>query len=70
VLKQSLIEAGVPAEALARLRAPAGIDIAAIGPAEIALSILAEIVRERHGEGRAARAAPETLARESGIARH
>jgi len=70
VLKQTLIEAGVPAEALARLRAPAGIDIAAVGPAEIALSILAEIIRERHGEGRAARVAPEKHSREGRDARH
>jgi xanthine dehydrogenase accessory factor len=31
------------------LRAPAGLDIGAIGPEEIALSIIAEIVAFRHG---------------------
>jgi xanthine dehydrogenase accessory factor len=36
---------GVPADRLAQLRAPAGLDIGAIGPEEIAISVLAEIVR-------------------------
>ena len=40
-------EAGVPAERLARLKAPAGLDIGAAEPAEIALSIMAEIVQTR-----------------------
>lgn len=37
----------VPADRLARLHGPAGLDLGAIEPEEIALSILAEIVRER-----------------------
>jgi len=40
---------GVPAEALARLRAPLGIQIGAVTPEEIALSIVAELVAWRHG---------------------
>ena len=39
---------GVAAEALARVTNPAGIDIGARRPEEIALSILAELVRVRH----------------------
>jgi xanthine dehydrogenase accessory factor len=39
---------GVTAAALARVTNPAGIDIGARAPEEIALSILAEIVRVRH----------------------
>ena len=40
---------GVPEELLARIDVPAGIDIGARTPAEIALSILARIVAVRHG---------------------
>ncbi|MGQ9367426.1 XdhC family protein [Azospirillum sp. ST 5-10] len=42
-----LAEDGVPAEALDRVAAPAGLDLGAITPEEIALSILAGIVQER-----------------------
>jgi xanthine dehydrogenase accessory factor len=42
---------GVPAGQLARLHTPAGIDIGARGPEEIALSILAEIVAVRRSHG-------------------
>ncbi len=45
---------GVPDELLARIDVPAGIDIDARTPAEIALSILARIVAVRHGEPRPA----------------
>ena len=44
-----LREDGVPEARIARLRAPAGLDIAAIEPGEIALSILGEIVQVRRG---------------------
>jgi xanthine dehydrogenase accessory factor len=37
----------VPATALDRVKAPAGLDLGAITPEEIALSILAEVIRER-----------------------
>jgi xanthine dehydrogenase accessory factor len=39
---------GIPAAAMSRITNPAGIDIGARSPEEIALSILAEIVRVRH----------------------
>jgi xanthine dehydrogenase accessory factor len=39
---------GVPAEHLDRLKAPAGLDIGAVTPEEIAVSILAEIIHVRH----------------------
>jgi xanthine dehydrogenase accessory factor len=42
-----LKEKGVAAERLARLKAPAGLDIRAASPEEIAVSILAEIIRAR-----------------------
>ena len=44
-----LREAGVRDDALARLRSPLGLDLGGRTPAETALSILAEIVADRHG---------------------
>ncbi|GLK86259.1 XdhC family protein [Ancylobacter defluvii] len=41
-----LAEKGVPRETLARIHAPIGLDIGAASPAEIAVSIVAEIVGE------------------------
>jgi xanthine dehydrogenase accessory factor len=42
-----LRETGMPADRLARLKYPAGLDIGAVTPEEIALSILAEILQVR-----------------------
>ena len=44
-LRESLLARGVSAEALASIRNPAGLDIGARLPEEVALSILAEIVQ-------------------------
>ena len=55
-LKQTLSQRNVPAERLAKLKAPAGLDLGAITPDEIAISILAEIVavrRSKHSRGAA-----------------
>lgn len=57
-LKQAMIEKGLPADRVAALHAPAGLDIGAATPEEIALSILAEIVQERGAAARLAAAAP------------
>lgn len=46
-LKQRLIEEGADAEGVAAIRAPAGLDIGAATPEEIAVSVLADIIRER-----------------------
>jgi xanthine dehydrogenase accessory factor len=46
-LKRELAQEGVSEEALAAIRAPAGLDISAISADEIALSILAEMVAVR-----------------------
>jgi len=45
---ERLAAAGVSAEDLARIEGPAGIDIGAIGPSEIALSIAAAMIRSFH----------------------
>jgi xanthine dehydrogenase accessory factor len=47
VLKDELAAAGVPVSQLENLRAPAGLDLGAITPDEIALSIVAEMVEVR-----------------------
>jgi xanthine dehydrogenase accessory factor len=46
-LRQSLVPKGIAAEKLAALYSPAGLDIGAVTPEEIALSILAEIIEHR-----------------------
>jgi xanthine dehydrogenase accessory factor len=47
VLRDKLVAAGVAPEALDGVKAPAGLDLGAITPEEIAMSILAEITVER-----------------------
>ncbi len=46
---EALEAEGVPAERLERVRAPIGLDIGAVTPAEIAVSITAELVAARSG---------------------
>lgn len=48
-LKASLGRAGISPDQLERIHSPAGIEIGAKTPAEIALSVLAELVRVRRG---------------------
>jgi xanthine dehydrogenase accessory factor len=48
-LRTKLAARGISPERLARLKAPAGLDLAAITPDEIAVSILAEIIAVRRG---------------------
>ncbi len=50
VLTGKLAAAGVPAEAIARLKSPAGLDLKGVDPHEIALSVLAEIVMWRNAD--------------------
>jgi xanthine dehydrogenase accessory factor len=47
VIWRALEAAGVPAEALQRVRSPIGVEIGADTPAEIAVSVVAELVRLR-----------------------
>ena len=53
-LRESLAHGGVAAERVARFKAPAGLDLGAITPEEIAISILAEIVALRRRKSREA----------------
>jgi xanthine dehydrogenase accessory factor len=55
-LREKLVANGVDATAIDRVKAPAGLDLGAITPEEIAMSILAEItVERRRGQRLAAR---------------
>ena len=60
-----LREKGVEERFISALRSPVGADIGAVTPAEIALSIMAEVVAEKHGKAVASKAL-----RESGRAPH
>ena len=47
-LKETLLASGTSAERLDRVICPAGLDLGSVDPAEIAISILAQIVQVRH----------------------
>lgn len=49
-LADKLAKAGVAQSEIDRVKAPAGLDLGAVTPEEIALSILAELVRVRRGD--------------------
>jgi xanthine dehydrogenase accessory factor len=49
IVLDRLREAGIGDAELRNIRAPVGLDIGAVSPAEVALAILAEIVAERRG---------------------
>jgi xanthine dehydrogenase accessory factor len=48
-ISRALLEEGLPPECLDRTHAPIGLDIGAVTPAEIAISIVAELVAVRRG---------------------
>jgi xanthine dehydrogenase accessory factor len=50
-LREYLLSRGLDHDAVARLKAPAGLDLGAVEPEEIALSIMAEIVKARRSVG-------------------
>lgn len=47
--RERLLASGVAEDDLARISAPVGLDLGAISPEEVAVSILAELVAVRHG---------------------
>jgi xanthine dehydrogenase accessory factor len=57
-LREKLIAEGIDAAAIDRIKAPAGLDLGAITPEEIAMSILAEITVERRRGPRGAGKSP------------
>ena len=60
-LADALLAAGVSPDWLRRLRAPIGLDIGAVSPEEIAVSILAELIAVRRGRLESADAAAPPL---------
>jgi xanthine dehydrogenase accessory factor len=63
VVRSWLLDEGVAGERVAALRAPAGLDLGADAPAEVAVSVLAEIVQVRRGRATfVAAPGPATLA--------
>jgi xanthine dehydrogenase accessory factor len=60
-LKAAMIDQGLSTERVESLHAPAGLDIGAATPEEIALSILAEIVQERRNVARFVPASPTQI---------
>jgi len=60
-LRAKLLAEGASTAAIDDFKAPAGLDLGAITPEEIAMSILAEITRERR---RGQRAAVQSASRE------
>jgi xanthine dehydrogenase accessory factor len=48
----ALVSEGVPPETLRRVHAPIGLDLGAVTPEEIAISIVAELIAVRHGRVR------------------
>src|SRR5262245_46174130 len=50
----ALVEEQMPADLLTRVHAPIGLDIGAVTPQEIAVSILAELIAVKHGKAHAA----------------
>ena len=62
---EALVDDQMSPEALARVHAPIGLDIGAVTPQEIAVSILAELIAVKHGKDdpRSLRWSPPRLAR-------
>ncbi|EQD26552.1 hypothetical protein B1B_19541 [mine drainage metagenome] len=57
--RRALKERGLSEELLARLRTPIGLPLGGVTPEEIALSVAAEIVQERHADDGKTAATPQ-----------
>ncbi len=57
----ALVEEGMAPATLQRVHAPIGLDIGAVTPQEIAVSILAELIAVKHGRRASAETAPASL---------
>jgi len=64
-LREALLARGVPREALERVAAPAGLDIGARTPEEIAVSVMAQIVERRRSASQTASAQVREQPREA-----
>lgn len=62
-LRRELVEEGVPASMLASLHSPIGLPIGGKSPAEVAVSILAEIIQTRNQSNSPEQHAKESLSR-------
>jgi xanthine dehydrogenase accessory factor len=65
----ALREEGAPADVLRRVHAPIGLDIGAITPQEIAVSILAELIGVKHGKIGEASSVPVSMRWEGALKR-
>ncbi|MGH7535763.1 MAG: XdhC family protein [Gemmatimonadales bacterium] len=65
-IRETLVARGADTVALERVSSPAGLDIGALTPEEIALSILAELVLVHRGGARATEPAPSPVEAEAG----
>ena len=63
----ALLEEGLSPDVLRRVHAPIGLDIGAVTPQEIAVSILAELIAVKHGKAGTSRAAGMSLRWEGAV---
>lgn len=67
-LKAQLIDTGMSAAELDRIQSPAGVDIGAVTPAEVALSVLAQLVEQRRTTGWASNSKQPALTASTAVA--
>jgi xanthine dehydrogenase accessory factor len=65
----ALLEEGTPVDSLKQVHAPIGLDIGAITPQEIAVSILAELIAVKHGKIAEPNVAPSSMRWDGALAK-